>query len=456
MRFQMNRSGSLVVHWDGKVLPDVVGKTKVDRIAVLVSYNGTSKFLGAPKITDSPTGERIAHAVYKILTDWNIADKVTAMSFDTTSTNTGINIGACVILQKLLGRELIWLACRHHFYEVVLGSVFEIKLGSSSAPEVAMFERFAKDWSKIDKTSFKSGLQDDVVRLHISDKEQMDIEKFCNTQLTKNQSREDYKEFLQLTLIFVGGIGFNFHTPGATSNARWMSKAIYSLKMFVFRDQFTLSKKQLNGLRDVCLFLVKIYVNAWFGCTNAISAPRQDLSFVKESIEYVKTDPSVSKEVLRKMMNHLWFLSEELVALAFFDPDVSFEEKRSMVKRLKSEDANVKLRNGRTHSKLNDFHQYNLNDFVSAKTMLFFKRFNLSSEFLDFDSSTWETKFDFEEGWSFCKDLFVTNDTAERGVKFMKDYNRILTNDEEGKQMLLQIVEAYRKKFPSFRKSSLI
>ncbi|CAH0555072.1 unnamed protein product [Brassicogethes aeneus] len=40
----------LVVHWDGTILADLVGRSNVDRIAVLVSYNGTSQFLGAPKI----------------------------------------------------------------------------------------------------------------------------------------------------------------------------------------------------------------------------------------------------------------------------------------------------------------------------------------------------------------------------------------------------------------------
>lgn len=48
------------------------------------------------------------------------------------------------------------------------------------------------------------------------------------------------------------------------------------------------------------------------------------------------------------------------------------------------------------------------------------------------------------------------NDVAKRGVKFMKDYNKILTNDEDEKQILLQIVEAYRKKYPSYKKSELL
>ncbi|XP_039968939.1 uncharacterized protein LOC120780749 [Bactrocera tryoni] len=67
---KLSDTQAMVVHWDGKVLPDLIGKIKVERIAVLVSYNGESKFLGAPKLISA-------------------TDRVEGMSFDTTSTNTG-------------------------------------------------------------------------------------------------------------------------------------------------------------------------------------------------------------------------------------------------------------------------------------------------------------------------------------------------------------------------------
>lgn len=104
---------NLVVHWDGKIVPDLTGRSKVDRIAVLVSYDGTAKFLGAPKI-ESGSGLNIAEAVYSVLIEWKIAEKVVASCFDTTSTNTGLEHGACYYLDQLLGRKLIQLACRHH------------------------------------------------------------------------------------------------------------------------------------------------------------------------------------------------------------------------------------------------------------------------------------------------------------------------------------------------------
>ncbi len=61
---------------------------------------------------------------------------------------------------------------------------------------------------------------------------------FIEDQLaTHKQLRDDYRELLELTMIFLGGIpknGISFHIPGAVSHARWMSKAIYAFKIFLF------------------------------------------------------------------------------------------------------------------------------------------------------------------------------------------------------------------------------
>lgn len=47
------------------------------------------------------------------------------------------------------------------------------------------------------------------------------------------------------------------------------------------------------------------------------------------------------------------------------------------------------------------------------------------------------------------------NDTAERGVKLMQDYNNILSRSEEQKQYILQIVKDYRLRFPNCNKETL-
>ncbi|GBP30653.1 hypothetical protein EVAR_76198_1 [Eumeta japonica] len=53
----------LIVHWDGKLMPDITGKKKVERLPILVSSNGCEKLLGVPKLV-AGTGEQISDAVY--------------------------------------------------------------------------------------------------------------------------------------------------------------------------------------------------------------------------------------------------------------------------------------------------------------------------------------------------------------------------------------------------------
>jgi len=121
-------SVSLVVHWDGKLLQDLTGKEHVDRLTVLVSGHEVNKLLGVPKLT-SGTGENTAAAVYTLLQDWSIADRVKAMFFDTSLSNTGHRAGACNLLEQKLERDILYLACRHHFMELILAAAFKAVMG---------------------------------------------------------------------------------------------------------------------------------------------------------------------------------------------------------------------------------------------------------------------------------------------------------------------------------------
>ena len=61
----------------------------------------------------------------------------------------------------------------------------------------------------------------------------------------------------------------------------------------------------------------------------------------------------------------------------------------------------------------------------------------------------------FNVAEKFVCSVKTINDTAERGIKLMSDYALILTKDEKMKQMILQVVDDHRKRFPDFRKKVL-
>ena len=56
--------------------------------------------------------------------------------------SSGHKSAACVALQERLKRPLLWLACRHHVGEVVVGHVWEdLRVEVAKGPDVSIFQR---------------------------------------------------------------------------------------------------------------------------------------------------------------------------------------------------------------------------------------------------------------------------------------------------------------------------
>ena len=82
---------------------------------------------------------------------------------------------------------------------------------------------------------------------------------FYMDQLRKSHNKDDYRELLELAVIFLGGTptsGISFKYPGAMHHARWMSKTIYSLQKFIFRNQFEF--KKMEKIMNSIFYLIPI------------------------------------------------------------------------------------------------------------------------------------------------------------------------------------------------------
>lgn len=243
-----------------------------------------------------------------------------------------------------------------------------------------------------------------------------------------------------------------------------MAKAIYSLKIFLFRKHFHLSKFQLNGLKEVNIFVIRFYMKAWFQSPISVEAPYQDFTFLQNMVEFHKTDRDLATEIIEKLSNHMWYLSEETVGLAFFDPNIGDDIKRNMVKRL-SENSQIlqKQKEATSHNSIVSvktiltFSTKAFSDFVSKRTLNFFQRFKISTNFLSKDPSQWPNIKEYRDASQKLRLIKVVNDTAERGVQLMSEYNeRKLTNDEVELQYILVVVQEYRKKYHSYIKKDLV
>jgi len=138
--------------------------------------------------------------------------------------------------------------------------------------------------------------------------------------------------------LFLGGIptrSVKFRAPGSVHHVHWMSKILYALKMWIFRKQFSFIAQEEEALKQLCIFAIEVYVEAWFTAPDAIEVLHQDLALVKSLLQI--SNEAVSDATSQKMSKHLWYLFKELISLSF-DDAVSFETNQHMVTKFQGED----------------------------------------------------------------------------------------------------------------------
>ncbi|KAE8738023.1 hypothetical protein FOCC_FOCC016504, partial [Frankliniella occidentalis] len=446
IRESFKPSVPLTVHWDGIKVKNLTGRAKVERLPVIVTGKGVDQMLGG-NIIHSGTGKAQSNRIFEDLCDWGCAEKVRVMCSDTTSSNTGHNIGAVVELEKVLGRKLLYLACRHHALEVIPKHLFEDMVENSSSPDLGVIcSRFEKQWPKIDQTQFSPGTEDHELDRVLTPELIEKVLTFALSKLQSPQVRADYRYFLQLVVLFVGGElhDFHFRPPMALSSARFMGRIIYCLSMYMFSrgGQFIVDPEVLSGIREVNVFSVAIYLEPWFTATDPVKAPFTDLMLLKNILDYMPVSPLTADCALKAFREHLWYLSEECVALAFFDDRVPVQTKRAMVLKLtvpKKQTAKSRLRYLHPDkADIFDLSEKDLDHFVTKNTLNFFAYLELDTGFLATDPATWHSEKSYLEGLETVKALQVVNDVAERGVAHVKSYTACgtVTTKETRKLMM--------------------
>ena len=378
LKSEFCREQTLTLHWDGKLMAELTGDKKVDSLPTVVSGNGIEQLLCVPKL-QAGSGQAIANALYDNVKDWELENCICSICFDTTASNTGKKKGACVLFEQMLEKDILYLACRHHIHEIMLQAVFFATMGPSTSPDIPLFMRFKNSWIQISADDYQPGIKD-VEVANALQRVKTDVLQFCLQQIEEAQPRNDYNELLELSIIFVGGIppkGVHFAKPGAIHRARFMARLIYALKIFVFRHQFNLTSSEFTGIKQLCIFGIKHYIKSWFTSRLPIEATKNDLELLKS---LANESCSPANKALKKLANHLWYLSEELVALALFDSNVTLEEKRRMTAALQRK--SEKKASKRVSVEIENIQTKELHDFVTDNTRNFFTILNLNHDFL--------------------------------------------------------------------------
>ena len=194
----------------------------------------------------------------------------------------------------------------------------------------------------------------------------------------------------------------------------------------MFRKKFKLATHEEKGRKELCIFRILVYIDL-FTAPVAQEAPRRDLNLTKSLPQLPIA--AVSKSTLNKLPKHFWYLSEELVALSFFDDDVLLEVKRRVVGKLQGKDHEEKLTR-RAQYQGSFLKDKQLDDFVTPKTNKFFHKLRVNIRFLKGNQNVWHSSKSFQSSLAIVKRLKVVNDNAERGVALVQAYSRLLTKDE--------------------------
>ena len=154
----------------------------------------------------SGSGQAEANVTIEALKEEEIREEVKVIVFDTTSSNTSPIKGMVFFIEDYIDTPILQCGCRHHCSELICGKMWELIFGETSSPKVAIFEKFQKDFEFID-IDYKN-----LNKLDISSLPEW-LQEECKSVLSwalhhlekATFPRGDYKELLQLLIIYLGG-----------------------------------------------------------------------------------------------------------------------------------------------------------------------------------------------------------------------------------------------------------
>ena len=157
--FKLHMPLLLSLGWDGKLNMDMLNEKHEMEAIVVCSTPGYNegKIIDVIGLTDedgrlTSAGLAQADAVFNSMEEWGVSTRIVAFNFDTTASNTGPWSGAAIRLNYRFNRPVLYLACRHHVFDLLAKNTFYKVVGYDPSPDVLMFKRMKEVFSTIDTT----------------------------------------------------------------------------------------------------------------------------------------------------------------------------------------------------------------------------------------------------------------------------------------------------------------
>lgn len=254
--------------------------------------------------------------------------------------------------------------------------------------------------------------------------------------------QDNYREILELSLLLMGQSIPNYvmRKPGACHKARWMAPAIYSMKIYLLREQMDLTPDIEENLKEFCLFVCLVYVKSWTLCQIPSQAPENTLQLYKTLYKYSALNRKISEHGLAKLLNHLWYIGHEMIFLSLFSIRIKPRDKNKIFKNMVAKDKGWTERNRKLED-VGALHKKQLHELVGPSSLSALKLIGVDIQFMcDFDAAQWNEQPEYKIAKSFVDSLKVVNDVAERSLKLMTDVNGKFTKSENVTQNIIQVV----------------
>lgn len=288
--------------------------------------------LDISNIESSGNADRLSDMLLDITLEFNLSRRIIGLGCDTENTNTGHFGGTCIKYELKIEKQLLRLYCRHHIKEIILKRVCEKLLGSSNQPNFSFdgLDQLKLDWKNINKNLY----------LPFDEEESFDpiFEALKNEAIAQIQVdarnpnvRDDYMELNDICLKLFGvRTSKNIRVIGASSKARWISKALLICKVYLLRNQIDIEDDLLAKLRRISIFVCCLYTKFWNKASDVFSAPSNDLHFMQQLFLYKEYDNEIAQAGISAFREHLWYLGGELITLSLFSNEVSAFTKNKM------------------------------------------------------------------------------------------------------------------------------
>ena len=462
-----------ILHWDGKQVKFQSGDVEERLVLCLQHVNSETQpqFLGAPQTPDG-TGAAQAEAVVRYIDDCGVEDQVIGHVWDTTASNTGCNLGAAILLDQALGRASLWLACRRHASERHILHAKEAILGKTKSPDEPLFKLFKKHFDSLDISSIRvfewpgdecSPLGPYKFETERALEVKTWAEKCCVDGVFP---REDYRELLELLTHLLGGkifrkgkknppkeVQFKMERPGAFHHARFMSKAIYFLKMFMLTPQLLsralITHFEANQIEIIAKFILLVYGQYFLQTALTCAAPRLDLTFWRNANLYSHVDESISDAVMKSVCRQMFYLVEETVVLSLCDDGLPSTIKKDLIEALLDSDRlqvfppmkpvfKIDKLLGKNHD------EPQLRDFVGPRSWLLFDLLDIDVHWMEFPPEDWMLYPEYVRFHKLANSIICVNDVAERNVQNVCKYAEY-SKDSARNDRVVSVVNFHRE-----------